>query len=550
MLVAVAVALAAAACGDGDDPAAPADGPVVDAEVRTVAFAERACSGGFVAHDLDHVTAPRGEVEAMVDGTGAGVLADDLDGDGDIDLVLPDLVGATNVWWNDGAGELTPELVAEGRFRQAVAADVDADGTRDLVLTTGIGPPQVYLRAADGTGWTRTELRDLRLVTFSIAPGDLEGDGDLDLAVGSYNAELTAARDPRAISGIDVGSAVYRSTGGLSFDEELLSPSAQALVTLLVDLDGDGADDVVAGNDLGTPDRIWLGGPRGLTFTELFDTTTLSTMSIDVADIDNDGDRDVIATDMAPMEGAPLDAWADVFADIEAARVDDIQQPENALQLAGDDGYTQVARARGIDATGWSWSGVTGDLDEDGRLDLYVVNGMQGTAIFDTLPDGELVEANQVFRNAGDGFEPRPDWGLGDDAGGRGMAQADLDGDGDLDVVINNLGSPSRWYENQLCGGTAVVVEPLWPAAQNLDALGATVVVDDGDVVRERIITGARGYLSTSQTRAHVGLGDGGPVDVTVRWPDGATTQLDDVDPGELLVVERTEAAVTTEEAP
>lgn len=536
-------ALLLAACG-GADAASPGtdERPTTDATVQTTAFDERICSGAFVAHELDHVTTPRGEITAMVDGTGAGVFADDLDDDGDIDLVLPNLSGTTEVFRNDGTGRFEAEPVADGRFRQAVAADLDRDGVRDLVLSTGIGPPQLYLR--DGNSWTRTEARDLRLVSFSIAPGDLEGDGDLDLAVGSYNAELTAARDPRAISGIDVGSAVYRSTGDdLGFDEEVLSTSAQALVTLLVDIDGDGHDDVVAGNDLGTPDRIWLGGPRGLTFSELFATTTLSTMSIDVADVDNDGDRDVFATDMAPMPDAPLEAWADVFSDIEAARVDDIQQPENALQLAVEGGYTQDARGQGVDATGWSWSGLTGDLDEDGFLDLYVVNGMQGTQIFENLPDGELVEANQVFRNTGDGFEPRLDWALDDTAGGRGMAQADLDGDGDLDIVVNNLGAPARWFENQLCGGDAIVVEPLWSGVQNVDALGATVVVDDGDVERERIITGARGYLSTSQTRAHVGLGpDAGVVDVTVRWPDGATTRIDDVEPGQRLTIERTQA--------
>lgn len=478
---------------------------------------------------------------AMVDGTGTGVFADDLDGDGLIDLVLPNLSGETAVFFNEGHLVFDRKVLApSGRFRQATAADLDGDGDRDLVLSTGVGPPLPFYADTDRGPWRRGELRDIPLFTFSLSPGDLEGDGDVDWVTSSYNAELTASRNPRALNKVDIGTGVHRPVGD-GFESELLTTSAQALVSLIVDVDGDGTQDVVAGNDLGTPDRIWLGGPQGLTLTELFDTTTLSTMSIDVGDLDNDGDHDLVATDMKPLPGEPLERWEGVLDDIEAARVDDIQQPVNVVQQRDDAGrYDEMAADFGVDATGWSWAGLLGDLDNDGLQDLYIVNGMQAVGIFDQLPDAALVQPNQAFRNVGEGFESAPDWGLGDRAGGRGMAEADLDNDGDLDIIVNNLGAPARIWENQLCGGEAVVVEPTWSGAQNLDALGASVTVTDGPRQYLRLVTGSRGYLSTSPTRAHVGLGEApGDVEVAITWPDGAVTIIDDVAPGTLLTVDR-----------
>lgn len=536
----------------------------VDATVTSRPHADSACSGGFVRHDLDHTTAPRGDVAAMVDGTGAGVLADDLDDDGRIDIVLPNLTGETSIFWNSTEAGEAPSferaVLTTGRFRQAIAADVDADGDRDVLLSTAIGPPIAFLN--DGArSFEQTEVRT-RAVTFSMAPGDLDGDGTLEIATGSYNAELTQNRDNRVLTGTDVGVAVLQPTAdtlATGVATEFLTDSAQALATMVVDIDGDGLDDVVVGNDLGTPDRIWLAsadlpGVDGLTVTELFDVTSLSTMSIDLADIDNDGDRDLVSTDMARLPSEPDEVWEPVEADIEQARIDEVQSPRNVVQVAGDGSYTENAIDLGVAATGWSWSGLLGDLDNDGMVDLYVVNGMQAVSIFETLPDGELVEPNQAFRNTGDLFEPMPDWGLASTDGGRGMAQGDVDGDGDLDIVINNLGVPSTLWENQICGASSVIIEPIWSGTQNVDALGAAVTVTaslDGEAVaRSGLVTGARGYISTSATQVHIGLGDAAEDDsvtATIRWPDGAVTVVDGLSSGSTTRVERSSGVAASE---
>src|SRR5260370_37552971 len=148
----------------------------------------------------------------------------------------------------------------------------------------------------------------------------------------------------------------------------------------------------------------------------------------------------------------------------------------NVRQTIGE--FKDASPAAGIDGTGWSWSGKFGDFDQDGFLDLYVVNGFMEWSTFPELPNHELVEENQAFRNDGHRkFVRMPAWGLGSTRSGRGMSIADLDGDGRLDIVVNNVNSGAQLFENQLCSGSSLQVDLFLPASHNTLATDSTLVL-------------------------------------------------------------------------
>lgn len=537
----------AAGCGGSDSA-----GSLVDAEVEVISHEDRgSCVGNFRPIDLPHVTRGRTSPATQVDGMGSGTTVADLDRDGDLDIVLGNISGETSIFWNTGGLTFEQSALSSGRFRQLTAVDIDGDQWPDITATTGVGPPVLFRSdtAADGDRptFTREELPNVRGIAFSAAWGDLGGDGDLDLVTGAYNAELTSLRNPRAIAGEGVGVNLYTADGG-TYDPEVLAENSQALVSQIVDIDRDGRADVLIGNDLSTPDFLWTSGSEGLIPQEPFATTTLSTMSMDQGDIDNDGEPELFATDMRPMTDDPQtrDAWAPVADDIEAAMVDEVQIPENVLQRLEGGRFANSASDLGVRATGWSWSGLFGDLDNDGALDLYVVNGMEAKGLFDHLPDSTLVEANQAFRNSSGAFESAPQWGLADTAGGRGMSLADLDHDGDLDIVVNNLGAPSRIWENRVCAGPSITADLVWEGTTNTAALNSEVVATSPDGNRRlRTISGSRGYLSGGPASVHFGLGLGATsVDVEVTWPDGRLSRIPDVAPGSRLIITRRAAEI------
>ena len=325
-----------------------------------------------------------------------------------------------------------------------------------------------------------------------------------------------------------------------------LAGVADALAVALIDLDGDGRRDIIIGNDYETPDYVYLNTDFGYRMARPFAEITHNTMGFTSGDIDNDGRLELFAADMSPYRsGADVDAaWAALLPPEGIEQPPGNQIVANVL-YAADAAGSFVNRApgaggAGVAATGWTWSVQFGDLDNDGFLDLYAVNGMVGK-VFEHLPNAELVEENQALRNDGGGhFVPAPEWGLAATEGGRGMAFADLDLDGDLDVVINNYRAPATWYENQLCGGAALEVDLRQPGSANPFAIGATLRLVTGAGSYRRDLLVSSGYLSSEPPRAHFGFPAGTLLQtLEVTWPDGAATAVTDIQPGTLITVQR-----------
>jgi len=502
------------------------------------------CTGIFVAHDLEHVTQAVLPVPRLFDSNGSGLAVNDLDGDGKLDIVLANLAGPVSILWNQGRLRFERQELPLMRKARAVAiVDVDGDGALDIALTNGIAAPAIFRNMGD----RRFELFPLPGINqpaYAMNWADLDDDGDLDLVTGSYDAGRQMEVGSNYLFSAGAGVNVYLQENG-AWRREQLATTSQALAIVLWDLNGDARPDIWVGNDFDEYDQVWLQTDDGWRQTALFEDTSHSTMSIDRGDLNGNGVAEYFTTDMKPTTVGPqvLAAWIPLMdAAAKTRQRNDPQLSENVLQVWRENRYVNESYDRKIDATGWSWSGKFGDLDNDGDLDLYVVNGMIAGDLLHYLPGGELVERNQALRNDGAGqYLPADDWTLDSTRSGRGMSMADFDDDGDLDIVVNNLNSPAQLFENRLCTeGGALAVDLRWPDSANPFAIGATVRLHTEYGVILRDVRAVSGYLSGDPARLHFGT----PADIAVErleihWPDGVVSQIEAPPLNHLLIVTR-----------
>jgi enediyne biosynthesis protein E4 len=502
----------------------------VSVETLSLGKAVGACTGRFVAHDLDHIsTVPSGERVRMFEANGGGVGINDLDNDGDLDIVLANHAGSNTILWNEGGLNFRRESMRHGDSRAVTIVDIDGDGQLDIIFSRTNRAPTYWHNEGSGR-FTQQFLNGVGKPLYAINWADLDNDGDLDLVGATYDASLLTDYGQEFLTSGNGGVYYYENQDGY-FQLNTLATNAQALALALVDLNNDNRLDIWVGNDFGVPDEIWYRTETGWQQIDPLTIMSYSTMSLDFGDIDNDGHDEVFSTDMKPLADNSTGETA-LRAIIDGINADplpdgDPQVTANVLQSVGN--FTDIAPRAGVEATGWSWSGKFGDLDQDGFLDLYVVNGFIEVSTFAQLPNQELVEENQVFWNTGTGqFVPVPDWGLGSTRSGRGMSMADLDGDGDLDVVVNNLRDAAELFENQLCEGQSLQVDLLWPESNNTRAIGATLVLRTDRSSNYRDVKAASGYISGDAARSHFGFSSETQLQLLeIQWPDGAISSID-----------------------
>lgn len=542
-------------------------------KLTTTPFSAPACQGGFILHRLDHVTEVHGQAVRMFETNGAGVAINDLDQDGLLDLVFANINGPATIFWNQGGLTFEKEPLPDLNTRAVNLVDVNGDGRQDIVFTHIVSSLTYWQNTGTGPGgratFERIPLSGVRELAHSMAWGDLNGDGMLDLVTGSYDAELNLTLGNSFLFSDGAGVYAYMQHDG-AFTPTRLAETSQALVIALMDVNGDRETDILIGNDFNIRDMAWVQQNGTWQTATPFATTSQHTMNFDWGDINNDGTFELFATDMAPYDTSPtgLAPWMpmmemmmpmdgemegemsgemegdmseDMMGEMSGHTSGDPQIPYNVLQMQNADGtYQNVAQVSGVSASGWAWSGKFGDLNQDGLLDLYVVNGMIDVEMFHYLPGNELVEANQAYQNTGNSFfEPSPDWNLGSNESGRGMSMADLDNDGDLDIVINNLRAQAQLFENQLCSGTSLEVDLQWPGSLNPFAIGAQLLLHTSTGNYLRDVRASSGYLSGDAPRVHFGFpADAHLLSLEILWPDGMTSVVTPVS-SHLLTITR-----------
>jgi hypothetical protein len=504
--------------------------------------------------------------------TSTGCAFADVDGDGDTDLILLALGGPNAVFVNDGTGRFSEQsagLTDSAGSMTVAVADVDGDGDLDLYVannkpytTIDRIPPQErgFDRITRTLGPDRYEVRPQYRRDYKVVNrADLGGyslvqraDPDffyLNDGTGRFTRE-PMARNKR-----------FRDEMGNVLPDEY---EDFGLAAMLADLNGDGAPDLYVANDFEDRDQLWVNDGRGdfrLIPWYAVRATSNSGMAVALGDVNRDGNPDLFEVDMMGADTRRLKTQIPTHTAV-ARRpgigADRPQMQRNTLQLnRGDGTFAEVARFAGIGGSGWSWSTVFLDVDLDGWEDLLIGTGhitdvMDGDTqyglrnlmnrnagqpfdwrrrmLFDFPP---LKLPNMAFHNRGDlTFEDASKtwrFDIGDDIS-HGMALADLDGDGDLDVVINRFGQPAAVLRNDARASRIAV--RLRGAAPNTAGIGSMVRVLGGAVPRQdREMVAGGLYLSSSAPTATFATGSATHVRIEVDWRDGRRSVIDSAVP-------------------
>ncbi len=431
---------------------------------------------------------------------------------------------------------------------------------------------------------------------------DYDGDGCLDLFLLNNSPEdfsRGVASHPTGMRGQTPGSynELYRNScrdgkagtfTNVSQKAGILRDAGYGLGAVVSDLNGDGWPDIYVSND-GTPNDVLYVNNGDGTFTNKaarwLKHTSNAGMGVDIADFNNDGRPDILQVDMMPRDlsrrkrmsgfttfGSLLESRSRGFRDDYTANS---LQLSNGVTKDGDVIFSEIASLAGIAHTDWSWSALFADFDNDGYKDIFISNGYPKavndldyqTSMFaiNRRSDAkasrrarlELLnklpaynESNYVFRNAGDltFTDETNEWGMDRPSFSYGAAYADLDNDGKLDLVVNNIDAPAFIYQNVAPDDDAhhwLEVRLVGESPrQGTAGIGAQVIVTAGGKKQYVYDTPYRGYMSTMDDRAHFGLGRARHVDsVEVEWSDGRYQLLTGLNADRLLIVKESDAS-------
>jgi enediyne biosynthesis protein E4 len=542
---------------------------------------------------------------------GGGVAAGDLNGDGLPEVMLTSNLHGNKLYLNKGHfqfQDITDEAGVGGKGSWATGvtfADVNGDGLLDIYVCYAGNiagkrrANELYINQgldANGIPTFKEEAAQYGLADEGYSTQatflDYDRDGNLDmfLVENSYRpANSFGIRNIRNVRDKLGGQKLFHNDGNGHFTDVSAKAGifggeiAFGLGVVVSDVNRDGWPDIYVSNDFFERDYLYINNHDG-TFDERLDREmpylSYFSMGLDIADINNDGWPDIYTTDMLPEDEYRLrttstfEGW-----DTYQAKVKNgfhYQLMRNMLQLNNGNGtFSDIGQMGGVARTDWSWSALLADLDLDGYKDIYVTNGLardvtsqdyvaflanQQTTL--TANKGKKVDykaltdattstklEHYVFRNKGDltFANETANWGLDKPSFANGATYADLDGDGALDLVVNNVDDTAFIYRNNartLLSANHYLQVKLDGEGHNRFGIGSKVTLQNGKQTFYQELSPTRGFQSSVDYVLTFGLGKIDTVQsVTVTWPDGRVSNLKNVAANQRITVKQSESA-------
>lgn len=545
---------------------------------------------------------------------GGGVAAGDINNDGLPDLFFSSNQGGCKLYINKGNLKFeditkTAGVEGSGDWKTGVTmADINGDGLLDIYLCqvgkykTIHGRNQLFINQGNLT--FREEAHDYGLdfqgFSTQAAFFDFDLDGDLDMYLLNHSVHSSRSYGPSNLR-FDhdslAGDRLYRNdevNGKRVFHDITTSAGiynsqiGYGLGVSIADINNDGLPDIYIDNDFHEADYLYINNGNG-TFTDRFSEyiqhTSRSSMGNDLADINNDGLLDAIVLDMLPdKEKVRMQSGGEDDDDVYHIKLEygyGYQFVRNSLHLnLGGGMFSEIGRLSGVYATDWSWAPLFCDVDNDGFKDLFITNGIYrrsnnldyikfmtknnffesednkntpDSVLYSKMPLDPLI--NFMYRNNGDFTftNMAQAWGIKTPTYSNGSAYSDLDNDGDLDLIVNNINEPATIYRNnaQTVSDSHFLTVSLKGKDLNSHAVGSRVTLYYNGQKQLEEYSPTRGFMSASAGDLHFGLGSVTLVDsLIVRWPDLSTQVLKDVAPDQRIVLDIKNSVISSVKVP